>query len=151
MQSYDHLKILCKLGSSNALPVTAMSRWLYFSHNEITLWSRQLGTKLRKCFRPYTRGRSWIYNFFILTSTGVWSSVVIIDRLLRQCCFVWSEIVGRHSSCQTGESCYASRARIAVECIILETSSQCKVGLVNRMKHWKILIKYLQFLLKIWK
>ena len=29
---------------------------------------------------------------------GVQASGVIIDRLLRQCCFVWSEIVGPHSS-----------------------------------------------------
>ena len=30
--------------------------------------------------------------------TEVQVSGVIIDRLLRQCCFVWSEIVGPHSS-----------------------------------------------------
>ena len=30
--------------------------------------------------------------------TGVQASGVIIDRLLRQCSFVWSEIVGPHSS-----------------------------------------------------
>ena len=35
---------------------------------------------------------------YILIITGVQASVVIIDRLLRQCCFVWSEIVGPHSS-----------------------------------------------------
>ena len=29
----------------------------------------------------------------ILIITGVQASGVIIDRLLRQCCFVWSEIV----------------------------------------------------------
>ena len=34
----------------------------------------------------------------ILIITGVQASGVIIDRLLRQCCFVWSEIVGPHSS-----------------------------------------------------
>ena len=31
------------------------------------------------------------------TRTGVQASGGIIDRLLRQCCFVWSEIVGPHS------------------------------------------------------
>ena len=35
---------------------------------------------------------------YILIITGVQASGVIIDRLLRQCCFVWSEIVGPHSS-----------------------------------------------------
>ena len=39
----------------------------------------------------------WIY-IYILIITGVQASGVIIDRLLRQCCFVWSEIVGPHSS-----------------------------------------------------
>ena len=34
----------------------------------------------------------------LLIITGVQASGVIIDRLLRQCCFVWSEIVGTHSS-----------------------------------------------------
>ena len=34
----------------------------------------------------------------LLIITGVQASGVIIDRLLRQCCFVWSEIVGSHSS-----------------------------------------------------
>ena len=32
----------------------------------------------------------------VLRITGVQASGVIIDRLLRQCCFVWSEIVGSH-------------------------------------------------------
>ena len=35
---------------------------------------------------------------YILIIKGVQASGVIIDRLLRQCCFVWSEIVGPHSS-----------------------------------------------------
>ena len=35
---------------------------------------------------------------YVLIITGVQASGVIIDRLLRQCCFVWSEIVGPHSS-----------------------------------------------------
>ena len=35
---------------------------------------------------------------YILKTTGVQASGVIIDRLLQQCCFVWSEIVGPHSS-----------------------------------------------------
>ena len=35
---------------------------------------------------------------WLLIITGVQASGVIIDRLLRQCCFVWSEIVGPHSS-----------------------------------------------------
>ena len=39
----------------------------------------------------------YIYNILILI-TGVQDSGVIIDRLLRQCCFVRSEIVGPHSS-----------------------------------------------------
>ena len=34
----------------------------------------------------------------LLIITAVQASEVIIDRLLRQCCFVWSEIVGPHSS-----------------------------------------------------
>ena len=34
----------------------------------------------------------------ILIIKGVQASGVIIDRLLRQCCFVWSEIVGPPSS-----------------------------------------------------
>jgi len=36
--------------------------------------------------------------FYILIITEVQASGVIIDRLMRQCCFVWSEIVGPHSS-----------------------------------------------------
>ena len=39
-----------------------------------------------------------IDEHWVLTITGVQASEVIIDRLLRQCCFVWSEIVGPHSS-----------------------------------------------------
>ena len=39
----------------------------------------------------------YIDNILILI-TGVQDSGVIVDRLLRQCCFVWSEIVGPHSS-----------------------------------------------------
>ena len=35
---------------------------------------------------------------YVLIITGVQASGVIIDRLLLQCCFVWSEIVGPHSS-----------------------------------------------------
>ena len=35
---------------------------------------------------------------YILIITGVLASGVIIDRLLRQCCFVLSEIVGPQSS-----------------------------------------------------
>ena len=35
---------------------------------------------------------------YVLIITGVQASGVIIDLLLRQCCFVWSEIVGPHSS-----------------------------------------------------
>ena len=34
---------------------------------------------------------------YVLIITGVQASGVIIDRLLRQCCFVWSEIVGPHN------------------------------------------------------
>ena len=34
----------------------------------------------------------------VLIITGIQASGVIIDPLLRQCCFVWSEIVGPHSS-----------------------------------------------------
>ena len=40
----------------------------------------------------------YIYIYILLIITGVQASGVIIDRLLRQCCFVWSEIVGPHSS-----------------------------------------------------
>ena len=41
----------------------------------------------------------YIYIYiYILIITGVQASGVIIDRLLRQCCFIWSEIVGPHSS-----------------------------------------------------
>ena len=39
-----------------------------------------------------------IEEHWLLIITGVQASGVIIDRLLRQCCFVWSEIVGPHSS-----------------------------------------------------
>ena len=39
-----------------------------------------------------------VKNYSILIITGVQASGVIIDRLLRQCCFLWSEIVGPHSS-----------------------------------------------------
>ena len=39
----------------------------------------------------------YIYNISLII-TGVQASGVIIDCLLRQCCFVWSEIVGPHSS-----------------------------------------------------
>ena len=39
-----------------------------------------------------------IEEHWLLIITGVQASEVIIDRLLRQCCFVWSEIVGPHSS-----------------------------------------------------
>ena len=39
----------------------------------------------------------YIYNILILI-TGVQDSGVIIDRLLWQCSFVWSEIIGPHSS-----------------------------------------------------
>ena len=35
---------------------------------------------------------------YVLIITGVQASGVIIDRLLRQYCFVWSEIVEPHSS-----------------------------------------------------
>ena len=38
------------------------------------------------------------YAKVLLIITGVQASGVIIDRLLRQCCFVCSEIVGPHSS-----------------------------------------------------
>ena len=48
--------------------------------------------KLEKFIKKYMD----IYNILIIT--GVQASGVIIDRLLRQCCFVWSEIVGPHSS-----------------------------------------------------
>ena len=34
-----------------------------------------------------------LVKIYILIITGVQASGVIIDRLLRQCCFVWSEIV----------------------------------------------------------
>ena len=34
---------------------------------------------------------------YVLMIIGVQASGGIIDRLLRQCCFVWSEIVGPHS------------------------------------------------------
>ena len=46
-------------------------------------------------FQGREMSRVYIY---ILIITGVQASGVIIDRLLRQCCFVWSEIVGPHSS-----------------------------------------------------
>ena len=39
-----------------------------------------------------------IDEHWLLIITGVQASGVIIDRLLRQRCFVWSEIVGPHSS-----------------------------------------------------
>ena len=35
---------------------------------------------------------------WLLIITGGKASGVIVDHLLRQCCFVWSEIVGTHSS-----------------------------------------------------
>ena len=35
---------------------------------------------------------------YVLIITKVKASGAIIDRLLRRCCFVWSEIVGPHSS-----------------------------------------------------
>ena len=34
-----------------------------------------------------------LVKIYILIITGVKASGVIIDRLFRQCCFVWSEIV----------------------------------------------------------
>ena len=34
-----------------------------------------------------------LVKIYILIIRGVQASGVIIDRLLRQCCFVWSEIV----------------------------------------------------------
>ena len=46
-------------------------------------------------FQGREMSRVYIY---ILIIKGVQASGVIIDRLLRQCCFVWSEIVGPHSS-----------------------------------------------------
>ena len=48
-------------------------------------------------FQGREMSRVYIY-IYILIITGVQASWVIIDRLLRQCCFVWSEIVGPHSS-----------------------------------------------------
>ena len=48
-------------------------------------------------FQGREMSRVYIY-IYILIITGVQVSWVIIDRLLRQCCFVWSEIVGPHSS-----------------------------------------------------
>ena len=39
-----------------------------------------------------------IEEHWLLIITGVQASGVIIDRLLRQCCFIWSEIAGPHSS-----------------------------------------------------
>ena len=60
------------------------------------------------CVRNFMLGKShlnisawyvYIYIYiYIYIITGVQASGVIIDRLLRQCCFVWSEIVGPHSS-----------------------------------------------------
>ena len=44
-------------------------------------------------FNLFTFAETYIY-IYILIITGVQASGVIIDRLLRQCCFVWSEIVG---------------------------------------------------------
>ena len=37
-----------------------------------------------------------LLHTYILIITGVQASGVIFYRLLRQCCFVWSEIVGPH-------------------------------------------------------
>ena len=48
-----------------------------------------------RCLMMYVRTYVCMY---VLIITGVQASGVIIDRLLRQCCFVWSEIVGPHSS-----------------------------------------------------
>ena len=39
-----------------------------------------------------------IKEHWLFIITGVQASGVFIDRLLRQCCFLWSEIVGPHSS-----------------------------------------------------
>ena len=39
----------------------------------------------------------YVCIYVLLIITRVQASGVIIDRLLQQCCFVWSEIVGPHS------------------------------------------------------
>ena len=48
--------------------------------------------------REAARWHTYIHLTYILKITGVQASGVIIVRLLRQCCFVWSEAVGPHSS-----------------------------------------------------
>ena len=59
--------------------VTALCTWDKASHGDMCIYI-------------------YIYIYiYILIITGVQASGVIIDRLLRQCCFVWSEIVGPHS------------------------------------------------------
>ena len=62
----------------------------------------------------------YIYIYILLIITGVQASGVIIDRLLRQCCFVWSEIVGPHSKkkkkCQRSVSWARSTLRSLLRC-----------------------------------
>ena len=59
----------------------------------------QLVFALETCFvnlgLPFNENYVCMY---VLIITGVQASGEIIDRLLRQCCFVWSKIVGPHSS-----------------------------------------------------
>ena len=73
--------------------------------SELRSWKTLLGFRtymINTCIlgRTYFVERSihLIEEHWLLIITGVQASGVIIDRLLRQCCFVWSEIVGPHSS-----------------------------------------------------
>ena len=65
-------------------------------------WKRNIYIYIYTCIlgRTYSVERSihLIEEHWLLIITGVQASGVIIYRLLRQCCFVWSEIVGPHSS-----------------------------------------------------
>ena len=62
-----------------------------FKDRKLWLWDWQISLSSWKRYSTYI-------HTYILIITGVQASGVITDRLLRQCCFVWSEIVGPRSS-----------------------------------------------------
>ena len=70
-----------------------------FIHVSVILY---ISTYINTCIlgRTYLVERSihLIEEHWLLIITGVQASGVIIDRLLWQCCFVWSKIVGPHLS-----------------------------------------------------
>ena len=98
-RNYFYLSISCLTVLYIAFFFVKLTETLFMIHTYIHTY---INTYIHTCIlsRTYFVERSihLVEEHWLLIITGVQASGVMIDRLLRQCCFVWSKIVGPHSS-----------------------------------------------------